>query len=460
MPDLQTSVLNVFYEIGICKIPDLSAFVYEDVDFFAITLYDSYYIEIDQSLDMMFKTAKVVLPDRSGFRENYPLTGNEIITIRYRNSGDIGGDEKIIHFRIFSVDEIPNIKEQTNKNSMLISLNLVEFPVFDFLMDNKVYLSYEWGENNINGSTSIEKIIEDTLNAVPNLLNWYDIEIDPTLKSQDDLFNFFVPNWTPMKVIKYLSKYAIKESNRNQGLYTFTTDHSTGEGIRPKLVFKSVYSYLEEDVARNYGSLHESVFGSDGDDVEGYAEEFEYAPTEYIKNKRIEFSDSSKQIFSRLSGSTVSTFSYINDNKYLAFNYSDFLSSYNSFLGTLGVHGVNYGNQWSDFSYSPLTNESQIKSLYVNKYSNKTMKSVSCTIQTHVNQLRKVGEKVELDLKSNSETGKDEMMGKSWLTWSIKDVILQSGEGSSQVIFYKDSFEDVRGDPGNLPDISSEVDIL
>lgn len=462
MTDPILDVINVNYEIGISHIPDLTQIDYENFDFYGRSSLDIIYIEIDQSLDMMFKTAKLVISDRKAFRENFPLTGNEVITIRYRNKGDTAGAQKIIHFRIFSLDEIPNNKEQNAKNSNFLSFNLVEFPAFDFLLKNKVYLTYPWGADVTNrlGNIPISTIVTDTLNLVPGIKNWYDLQIDNTLDSPEDLWNFYVPNWTPSKVLKYLTKYAIDKDNRNYGNFSFTTLSSYDEGIRPQFIYRSAYKYLEPSGYRTYSAVHTSTTNRPANPSSDPSSEeldggFSYAPADYVKSRKISFSDSSNILFSRLSGNTVATFDYLDDNRYFAFDYKSFKEKYKSFMGQFNVHPQSYGNQWSNFTPSHITNKSQLESLHTNNFEKRTLKSIKCNIQSHINQMRNPGEKAFIYLPSEIQENLhlDLMMSGFWITWSVKDIITQSGEGQSMVTFYKDTLSDLIINPNKLDEV-------
>lgn len=463
---VQENIVNVNFEIGFSKIPDLGDFVYESFDFYASTLYDVVYVEIEQSLEMMFKTAKLIFTDRKALRELFPITGNEVITIRYKNALDSSkSDEKIIHFRIFNIEEVPKLDEQNSQNASYMNLNLVEFPAFDFLLKNTVYLSYPWGGNskdkNNRGHASVSQIIEDMLKLVPNLENWYDIEIDPTLNSPDELFNFYIPNWTPMKTIKYLERFAVDEREKDFRYFTFTTFHSTGEGIRPKMIFRSVYNYLESKDSRLYSAVHSEAFGRKSFNEDTLAAETiddipddNYAPADYIKSKKIIFGDGAQIAFSRVSGKTVVGFDYIEDNNYQAFDFEDFINNYKSQTSLHSVHSKKHGNQWSSFKTTPFTNINQVRNQFLNEYNKLSMQNVKCNIQTHVNQLRHPGEVAFLYMPSEYAENAflDMMFQGRWITWSIKDIILSNGEGMSQVEFRKDGFFILTNNPEGLPE--------
>ena len=466
MPNIspQQKVMSSHIEIGISKIPNIRDFTYESFDFYSRVILDPLYVEIDHSLEMMFKTAQVVLADRNSIREMYPITGNEVVTIRYKNSFDTSEiPEKIIHFRIFNFKESPNLNEDGAMVSNYLTLNLVEFPAFDFMIKNKVYLTFPWGgeegDRNDLGNLSVSQMIESMLENVPNLLNWYDLEIDETLENDEELFNFFIPNWTPMKTIKYLSRFAADKDNENFRFFTFTTTHSTGEGIRPKLIFRSVYRYLDTKDRRVYSNVHSMNMGRKpiGADDEASEQlddipEDDYSPADYIRAKKLVFSDGSQLAFSRLSGKTVASFDYIEDNHYQAFDFENFLENYSSQLSLNSSHSKKYGNQWSDFCSTPFTNKSQIKNLYLNNYNKLIMNSVKCHIHTHLNQLRYPGEVAYLYLPSeNTDNGHLDMMFQgNWLTWSVKDIIRNDGSSLSEVRFLKDGFFIMSNDTDEL----------
>lgn len=454
-------VNNSNFSVGISTLPSLDQLKYEDMDFFGhVRVADVVHLEIEQSLDMMYKTGKLVITDRSALRENFPLTGNEVFTIEYTNAlHDSSVPKKIVHFRVFDIQEIPNKTEQPSQNSTFLHLTLVEFPAYDFLVKNTIYLSYPWNKRPSRGSRSVSNIITDVLEKVPNLVNWYDLEIDETVDDDENLFNFFVPHWTPMKTIKYLQRFAVSK-NDNHNLFTFTTEHSPGEGIRPKFVFKSVYDYLDTDIARVYSTTHPGIERRrpsipDEEIEEELPDLPDYSIEDYIHAKRFMYGQGGQIAFSRLSGKTIVEYDHELGNNYYGFTFNDHLSKYKSNLSLFSWHSQEHGNQWSKFETTPWCNENQIINNTKNEYNKLMIQSIGCKTHCHLNQLRKPGELAFLQFTSeNILNGNiDLMYSGRWLTWSIKDIIYSFGDSASEVDFYKDGYTLVDSNNQNLTEI-------
>jgi len=448
---------NIEYSIGINRISSSTAADgFDNFDGFALTingLVDSF--EIHDSLDQMFRIAVMTLKDPSNYREVGPITGNEIISIMYRNAlSTTEAPHKIINFRIFSVKEILNPSKPEVLTHKLIRLILVEYPVYDFLTFNQVYKTYPISDDN-TPTLQISQIVKDILNEVPNLNKWCQLDIDDTEKEN---LNFYVPNWTPMKAINFLKKYATSDADQYP-LYVFYTRNDDGSKFarnKPVLTFKSVYSLVDDSsVSRAYGLSQQHVDKKpinqpEEDDDTSIPEDTSpksYSPLDILLSYEFEFFDASRMSFGDLSGQTQSTFDYLEDNMYFGSDYVNWQETKFKALTPYAMHSLKYGNQWSQFDHSGWHQKEAKKLLNqesYNKFSQHTLLGgLRCKAISRVFESRNPGERAELIIASGDrDRAVDMMMSGPWLTWSIIDKF-DGSKAWSEIVFVKDSYTQI-----------------
>ena len=452
------AVRNAGYSIGISRHSDLTQ-TYESVDFFKYRIEDSVVsFEIHDSLDMYFKTAKMITTDRFASREFLPLTGNEIISIKYKNSvHPQGTPEKTIHFYINDIKEVQNT-EEWDRGSNILSFNLVEAPIHFFLTSNSIYKTYSWdgGSKNTNPkrAKTIYDIMNDTINLIPNIRNWYEIEIEQTLDTEEDKTNFFIPNWSPIKTLNYLRKFAVNKDGLPY--YVCYVRPSYEHGKKPTIVCKSIYSLMKQKDYHIFSSQYAQHTNRNPQGSEepvrdinvGENDKYDIANT--ISNKRFNYFNRLKTSFGQMSGETFSTFDYINDNKYVAFDFNTFRSKYSG-LGQYFLHSSTYGNQWSQFRHHSFNDPKKLLTMKQNEFAANTIQSsISCQLDMTMNQLRSPGQTADIIFKSAfKDTYVDQMMSGRWLIWGQVDSLSSFGaQAGSYVVCVKDGFENLASNPG------------
>ena len=454
------AVNNAGYTVGIVRVKDFTG-SYEGINFFEnVKENDVMSFEVHESLDMYFRTAKMIAHDRFASREFMPLTGNEIISIRYKNAAHPDGvPEKIIHFFINDVREIQNPQEW-DRGSNLLEFTLVEAPIHFFLTGNSVYKTYSWDAGTKTSypkrARSIYDLMNDTINLIPNIRNWYEIDIEQTLDSEEDKTNFFIPNWTPLKTLNYLRKFAVNK----EGLpyYVCYIESPSRFGDKPILRCKSIYTLMKQKNYHIFSSqfanhTNRAPQGSSVSDVvrdinEGERDKYDITNT--ITNRRFNYFNRLKTSFGQLSGETFYTFDYISDNKYVAANYDTFKRNYKG-LGQYSLHSMSYGNQWSQFRPHSFNDTKKLLKMKQNEYAYNTIQSsISCGLDMKLNQLRKPGQLADIVFKSAmNDTNVDRMMSGKWLIWGQVDSMTSfASPAASYVVCVKDGFESLSFNPG------------
>lgn len=457
---INKTVLSVY----ITRIGDLSE-KHENINYFHTVLTNVISMRIKDSTDSYFRTATLLLSDRNSFRMIAPLTGNEIISVKYKNhlySTTESIPHKVIHFRIFDVEEYEdNTEQNSNGGAKFIQLELVEFPAFDLLSYNEVYKT-------TSKDMVISDYIIDMLNNIPNLKNHYDINVD---QCQSDLsMSFYSPNWTAVKNIEYLKRFMIDKKGR--GMWSFNVEGSDKDNKRPTMSFNSILSSLDTDSYREYSSMKSDTYykppnRADGPDtsidksIKSFSDDKNYAPLDYIAEKKIIKWGNASKLMSGYIGKTMANYSFDTGANYNAIDYTSFIKNYKS-LGKFSTLPANHklGNQWSSFGYSPFNNSKLVDAYNKNTFFNSHFRQMCIQIKCPLNQTRSNGETAFLYLPNPMSSGEpfDTMMSGKWLTWDIDDYIFGDGSSYSIITMYRDAFWILNNKDKFLQELSSYED--
>lgn len=149
---------------------------------------------------------KVTFVDKAGAMEFLPITGEEDIAIIY----GIGETNQELRFRIFSFGNVSQTGQVAGSATNVMEIYFVD-PYFTNLTQKR--FSRSW----VN--SGISDIVEDiTLNMVGRPETIVNLE-----RSQEELSYFYMPYWTPMEAIMWLSKRASGEDSGTAGYLYYQT---------------------------------------------------------------------------------------------------------------------------------------------------------------------------------------------------------------------------------------------
>lgn len=465
--NIQELVSHVDFGVSLRRMDDISKGI-DGFDFFGKSSMIPHCIgfEVTDSLDGFFKTGKVVLADESAMNELIPLTGNEVIGIRYKNLvSNVESGTKIVYFRIFSISETDNFMNANSKSSSkFIVLNLVEFPAFEMLGLSSVYKTYK------SNSAKISDIVYDMFSKIPFISDYYQVKkVLPTKGNID----FWIPHWTPLKTLTYLQQYAVSQENEGMYVLRITQDQldtRSNSYKKQSLNFTSVYDLLQNGGTRTYSTIKaeqryrdvntDSSQASTSKPSPSAEDDKNNNPSDVILAKSVISSDASMS-YAGLNGFTLIARNE-NGTKSFPTTYKDFMKTYKS----LGHHGVYptelnkvWGNQWSKYTNTHLNPDNQeiIEAYQNNIFSRRTMLGAEkAIIYCYVNEFRKPGEKANLVLPSGDpEKIIDFMRSGSYLTWSVTDRVMASGEAVSEIKVVRDSYYMIDNVKGYLPSLNS-----
>ncbi len=462
--NIQELVSRVEFGVSIRRMEDISkGFGENGFDFFGKNsmLANCIGFEMTDSLDSFFKTAKIVLADETALNEFIPLTGNEVVGIRYKNlvSNTTSG-EKIAYFRIFSISESDNFMNANAKpSSKFIILNLVEFPAFEMFGLAGVYKSFP------NNKAKISDIIDKMLSDIPFISKYYQVQKTTPTKGE---MEFWIPHWTPIKTMSYLQQYAVNTNNESMYVLRITQDEMDTRANSYKkqsLRFTSIYDLMRKLNGRTYSTIkseqkYRNAYDTTAKPNPTATEDKNNNPMDVILTKNIVSSDAS-MLFAGLNGFTLIARNE-NGTKSFPVTYKDFMQTYKA----LGHHGVFptesnmvWGNQWSKYTNTHLNpdNLDIIEAYQNNIFSRRTMLGAEkATIYCYVNEMRKPGEKANLILPSGDPAKiVDFMRSGAYLTWSVTDRVMASGEAVSEIKVVRDSYYMIDNVKGFLPSLNS-----
>lgn len=437
-------------------------------------------IEVIDSLDQYYKIGKVVIHDQTQLAEIAPFTGNEVIAVRYKNkANDENSGEKIVYFRVFDVELVENTRYvNASPGTKYVILHLVEFPAFDMFSTSSIYKTFPKNEE------LVSEIVYKCLKDIKFIDSYYNIEKPEPTKGK---INFWVPNWSLVKTLKYLEPFAVNE--KNEPFYTFSIRQDdmssrTSAMKHPTIHYNSIFKNLKGKAGRTFSSqraeqkLRDSYDGTDGQESQDQPkpsakDDKQNSPPDVILG-RMQKSFDGSMLFFGMNGETLIGRDALEGTSYFATTFEKFLQEYTG-LGMFSPFQKesgtkSWGNQWASthntFMGPSAFKSNQVQNYFRNLYSRRMMLGANRIIlYTYTNEFRNTGEKVNLKLpSSDKEVGIDMMNSGDWVIWSIKDKISSSGRGFSEVELVRDSYFLIPNDRINnfipkIPTLASSTEV-
>jgi hypothetical protein len=173
-------------------------------------------INIYQSLFEPAISAEIAINDQIGLFTNYPLTGEELVTITYKQNSISSATLNVEKTLKFIIKSIRNISVSDRARSTLFTIDLVS-PFF--LQNTRKYVSHYYNDLVEKSASDLydEYVAADT----QILYNIYKpLNTEPTRKVRD----LIIPNLRPYQGIQWLAKQAIAADPANYFLYLFYED--------------------------------------------------------------------------------------------------------------------------------------------------------------------------------------------------------------------------------------------
>lgn len=471
--NIQELVESCTYGVSIVRLDDFSK-GYDGFNFFTkgTMLSSQIGVEITDSLSQYFKIGKLIIHDQTQLSEMMPLTGNELVAIRYKNkSNDESSGEKIIYFRIFDFQQVENTRfVNASPGSKYIIIHLVEFPAYDMFTTASIYKTFAGNKKKISD------IVYQCLTGIKFIDSYYNIEKPEPTKGE---LNFWIPNWSMIKTLKYLQSYAVNETNDPFYVLTIRQDDLSSRSNaakHPTIHYNSIFKFLKRKAFRTFSSqradqkLRDPY--TDTKDKEPdtkpnppVEDDKNNSPADVILARFMKSYDASMLHFG-MNGETIVGRDF-EGTSYYSTTFEDFLKSYSG-LGMWSPYQKetdvkSWGNQWADlypsFMGPSFAKNSEVKNYFRNVYGKRLMLGANrIVIYSYVNEFRNPGEKVSLRLpSSDKEVGIDMMNSGDWMIWSVTDKITSSGRAVSEIELVRDSYFLIEQDRINnfIPRIST-----
>lgn len=420
-------------------------------------------MEIHSSINGFYRYGYITIYDETGFREAFPLTGNEVISVLYRNTfRDIQSTlPQTIHFNIFDIEE--QIADATQFNSKrfsgkILKIHLIEAPFFLKYNDRAWKVAFGSSDSYIlpkskapvaqSNGMYVHDIFTKHFTEHLKLLtgNSKTDLIETDFQKTKTKLHFVCPSWKTQKLFSYLLDFAKDENDSgNIKLYPTTNLQSS----RPIVHLKSLNQMFKDtnNKAVIFNLVDNSALTSNPQalGMKGL--------NQILYHKFLMYDLSS--LPSGFAGASLLNFDYAT-GEYFAHN--DTYSESNKKKGN--SYFSNYG-LWADTISNENTKQYYIGSLprdiaknYLNNKIIKNRHQLRCEMITYIDEMIQPGSKIlatfpsgmsELTREQQSHLF-DEHMSDEWIVEEIVDKY-ENGLGSRKMICIKDSFFNVYGKP-------------
>jgi len=160
--------------------------------------------------------AEMLINDQIGLFDNYPLTGEELVTIRYKSVDSAKSSNSIDKRLKMIIKGVRDILVDDRARSRMYTMDLIS-P--EYLQNVRKYVSHAYYERI---EDMAEKVYEEYVsNPTKEKFN-----ITKPFKKEESLKirNLVIPNLRPFQAIQWLAKHAVAKDYENHFLYLFYED--------------------------------------------------------------------------------------------------------------------------------------------------------------------------------------------------------------------------------------------
>lgn len=420
-------------------------------------------MEIHSSINGFYRYGYITIYDETGFREAFPLTGNEIISLLYKNTfRDIQTSlPQVVHFNIFDIEEYTADANQYNSKRFtgkILKLHLIEAPFF--LKYNEVSWKVAFGKSETytlpkskapsytsNGMYVHDiflKHFTDNLKLISGDPKKDLIELD--FQKTNSKLHFVCPSWKSQKMFSYLLDFAKDENDFGNIKFYPTTNLQSS---RPIVHLRSLNQMFKDpnNKATIFNLVDNSALSSNPQalGMKGL--------NQILFHKFLMYDLSS--LPTGFAGASLLNFDYATGEYFV---HNDTYTESNKKKGN--SYFSNYA-LWSDKISNENTKQFYIGSLpkdvgknYLNNKVIKNKHQLRCEMITYIDEQIQPGSKILVTFPSgmaelsreNQDHLFDEHMSDEWIVEDIIDKY-ENGLGSRKMICVKDSFFNVYGKP-------------
>jgi hypothetical protein len=426
----------------------------EPTTLFEFGINEVFGMELTSSIDSFYRYGYVIVADRVGYREVAPLTGNEIVTIRYGNNYMSSSSPlKLVHFNIYDMEEVALSDQHRDKfTNKAIKLHIIEAPFF--LSYNYREWSRFFGKDLGNGQQERVKINKIFESHLKNDLKVNEDLISLNLLDMSTEMYWGIPYWKPQKTFSYLLQFA-RDADGFGNVKFFTTTNLDEESI--VLNLKSTSQMFNEKTSSIYSLVNVGPIASALDNA---GQLFSRTINHIFEYEIVSYDLVS--LVSGLAGGNLYNYDYETSQRFI--HTDDYTSSnrHEKYFGQFGLWTEEISN-WQSKSYEIGPWPRQIAKDYLNNKIIKQKYQLKCVARAYLNQDRNAGDKVFVSFPSvssaiNKQREFDEQMSGEWIIQEMTDIIM-NGVGYSVLSFIKDSFfntpqADIGGNKEKLPEVT------
>lgn len=399
--------------------------------------------EIHQSINGMYRYGYITFEDRIGIRETLPLTGNEILTIKYKNMTtgvDVPTLPRVVHFNVFNIEE-----NQTNNDGFerftnkVLKFHVIEAPFF-LKYTQSVWLR-SFGKT--DSPIPIDKIFQEHFdNDLKIMSSLFSFNFQPmSIK-----MNFNAPAWRSQTIFSYLLQYA-RDNNGYGNVKLFnTSDPLTGDVVVNLMSINQMFSapnsvvFTLVDVQAYESGKTPGQLGTT-------------SINQVLQHKFLSYDLTT--LSTGYAGANLINFDYENSVYYqLNDNYKQNISrKENSYFYNYGLWSDTISNINAKRIFLGPHDKLAAKAFLTNTISDHQFQ-LRCETLTYVDESINPGDKVVLYFESgitaltqDQSHLLDEQMSGAWIVEEIVDSVI-NGTGVRKMVIVKDSFF-------NLYDVSS-----
>lgn len=400
--------------------------------------------EIHQSINGMYRYGYITFEDKVGVRETLPLTGNEILTIRYANNAsslELAAQPRVIHFNVYDIEEsqFSNAGGDERLTDKAIKFHVIEAPFFLKYSCDVWTRSYGTPDNGMAINNIFEKHLINDL-KIPN--NLFSLD----LQKMSTSLHFCSPAWRSQMIFNYLVQFARDEQGYGNVKFFTTSDPKTGNVV---INLKSINQLFSNPKATEYTLVNASAFES------GHVGIMARTMNQILTHKFVTYDLTT--LASGVPGAYILNFDYVLSRYYtLKDNYKESISrKENAHFYNFGLWSDKISNAKSKSFFLGPTNKKLAKS-YLNNKITEHQFQLRCETTTYVDESINPGDKIVIyfmsgmtEVTKNQQHLLDEQMSGAWIVEEIVDACA-NGIGYRKMVLIKDSFL-------NLYDVSSGV---
>lgn len=413
-----------------------------------------YEMEMHSSINGFYRYGVISFFDDSGVRESLPLTGNEILTIMYKNSyrsDSVDTEPYFAHFNIFDIEEEaydPNANTSKKFTTKIIKLHVIEAPFF--LLYNRTLWQKAYGKDTGEDSTSekiaINKIFEDHITKDLKIYdpNTNDNQFELNFSKMSTKMHFVIPSWKSQVTFTYLLDFCKDEFEYGNVKFYTTTNNAKGriilnlKSLNEMFMSKNVVEFTHIDVTKHI-------------DVKTDMNLINSKPLNQIIRHKFLYYDTTS-LTSSFAGGYLLNYDYNNSTYFTLFDtYQNSNEKYEKYFSNYGLWHNDISNENNKQYYLGSFPKVEARK-YLNNKVIKNKYQIRCEIITYVDEQLQIGDKILATFMSGiGEQTKDktthifdEHMTDEWVIEEIIDSY-RNGKAIRKMIIVKDSLFNIYG---------------